>query len=56
MKKIIALFAIVSIGFVACNTATEKTTDAADDATEMMEEATEEAVEATEEAVEEATD
>ena len=44
MKKIIALFAIVSIGFVACNDATEKATDATDDATEMMDEATTEAV------------
>ena len=41
MKKIIALFAIVSMGFIACNSATDKAADATEDATDMMEEAVE---------------
>jgi hypothetical protein len=52
MKKIIALFAIVSVfGFVACNNAAETTDEAA---TEETMEAPAEEVEVTEEVTEEA--
>ena len=59
MKKIIALFAIVSLGFVACNNAAE-TKEGAEEAVEnaeaeaesLLEQATEEVEEVAEEATE----
>lgn len=57
MKKIIALFAIVSVfGFVACNNAAETTEEGMDEATEAVEEAATEEVENAESLLEPAGD
>ena len=62
MKKIIALFAIVSLGFVACNNAaettegTEENVENAEAEAESLLDQAEEATEAVEETTEEATE